>query len=205
MRVHADDTDAECRTAPRTYQQHVKNRKVSLLRSRTPMRADSPSIAAPPFPRNLPWVNVAPLRMDQQRGQRRAGRVLGLLPRQLAAHAAVPEGLARALRRGRTARSIGVHTGGVPARARRGQRAPRGRAARDRVAGRDRHRARGLGHLRQRGLAGALPVGRRAERCSRCTTARAPTRETEREIQELLGVEREPVRAGAPRGRRRTR
>src|SRR4029079_1731772 len=31
------------------------------------MRADSPSISAPPFPRNLPWINVAMLRMDQQR------------------------------------------------------------------------------------------------------------------------------------------
>ncbi len=33
------------------------------------MRAGSPSISAPPFPRNLPWVNVATLRMDQQRGR----------------------------------------------------------------------------------------------------------------------------------------
>src|SRR3954452_12521738 len=33
------------------------------------MRADSPTISAPPFPRNLPWVNVAMLRMDQQREQ----------------------------------------------------------------------------------------------------------------------------------------
>src|SRR3954471_6689989 len=33
------------------------------------MRADSPSIAAPPFPRNLPWINAAMLRMDQQRGK----------------------------------------------------------------------------------------------------------------------------------------
>ena len=33
------------------------------------MRAESPSISAPPFPRNLPWVNVATLRMDQQRGK----------------------------------------------------------------------------------------------------------------------------------------
>jgi hypothetical protein len=33
------------------------------------MRADSPSIAAPAFPRKLPWVNVAMLRMDQQRGK----------------------------------------------------------------------------------------------------------------------------------------
>src|SRR5918995_1623844 len=32
------------------------------------MRADGPSIAAPPFPRNLPWINVASLRMDQQGG-----------------------------------------------------------------------------------------------------------------------------------------
>jgi hypothetical protein len=32
------------------------------------MRADGPSIAAPPFPRNLPWINVAMLRMDQQAG-----------------------------------------------------------------------------------------------------------------------------------------
>jgi hypothetical protein len=33
------------------------------------IRAESPSIVAPPFPRNLPWVNVATLRMDQQRGK----------------------------------------------------------------------------------------------------------------------------------------
>jgi hypothetical protein len=33
------------------------------------VRADTPSISAPAFPRNLPWVNVATLRMDQQRGR----------------------------------------------------------------------------------------------------------------------------------------
>jgi len=33
------------------------------------MRAGGPSISAPPFPRNLPWLNVATLRMDQQRGK----------------------------------------------------------------------------------------------------------------------------------------
>jgi hypothetical protein len=33
------------------------------------MRADTPSISAPPFPRNLPWINAAMLRMDQQRGK----------------------------------------------------------------------------------------------------------------------------------------
>jgi hypothetical protein len=32
------------------------------------MRPPVDTIAAPPFPRDLPWVNVAPLRMDQQRG-----------------------------------------------------------------------------------------------------------------------------------------
>ncbi len=33
------------------------------------MRAPIDTIAAPPFPRGLTWVNVAPLRMDQQRGR----------------------------------------------------------------------------------------------------------------------------------------
>src|ERR671932_2288244 len=33
------------------------------------MRAETPSIAAPPFARGLPWVNVAGLRMDQQLGR----------------------------------------------------------------------------------------------------------------------------------------
>ena len=33
------------------------------------MRAPPEAIPAPPFPRDLTWVNVAPLRMDQQRGR----------------------------------------------------------------------------------------------------------------------------------------
>lgn len=33
------------------------------------MRASDASIAAPAFPRKLPWVNVATLRMDQQKGK----------------------------------------------------------------------------------------------------------------------------------------
>jgi hypothetical protein len=33
------------------------------------VRADAPTIPAPAFPRSLPWVNVAGLRMDQQRGR----------------------------------------------------------------------------------------------------------------------------------------
>jgi thiol-disulfide isomerase/thioredoxin len=34
-----------------------------------PVRAPADTIPAPPFPRGLPWINVAPLRMDQQRGR----------------------------------------------------------------------------------------------------------------------------------------
>ena len=33
------------------------------------MRAPTDQIPAPPFPRELPWINVAPLRMDKQRGR----------------------------------------------------------------------------------------------------------------------------------------
>ena len=33
------------------------------------MRPPVDTIAAPPFPRDLPWVNAAPLRMDKQRGR----------------------------------------------------------------------------------------------------------------------------------------
>jgi hypothetical protein len=33
------------------------------------MRAPTHEIPAPPFPRELPWINVAPLRMDKQRGR----------------------------------------------------------------------------------------------------------------------------------------
>jgi thiol-disulfide isomerase/thioredoxin len=41
--------------------------EVALLASAR-VRAPPEAIPAPPFPRNLEWVNVAPLRMDQQRG-----------------------------------------------------------------------------------------------------------------------------------------
>ena len=33
------------------------------------LRAQPDTIPAPPFPRGIPWVNVAPLRMDKQRGR----------------------------------------------------------------------------------------------------------------------------------------
>ena len=42
--------------------------KVALLASGR-VRAPPEAIPAPPFPRDLEWVNVAPLRMDQQRGR----------------------------------------------------------------------------------------------------------------------------------------
>ena len=34
-----------------------------------PVRAQPDTIPAPPFPRELPWINVASLRMDKQRGR----------------------------------------------------------------------------------------------------------------------------------------
>ena len=33
------------------------------------MRVPTQEIPAPPFPREAPWINVAPLRMDKQRGR----------------------------------------------------------------------------------------------------------------------------------------
>ena len=36
---------------------------------RAPVRAPPATIPAPPFPRGLTWVNVAPLRMDKQKGR----------------------------------------------------------------------------------------------------------------------------------------
>ena len=35
----------------------------------SPVRAQPHTIPAPPFPRGLPWINVAPLRMDKQLGR----------------------------------------------------------------------------------------------------------------------------------------
>jgi thiol-disulfide isomerase/thioredoxin len=40
-----------------------------MLPSRHPVRSPTDQIPAPQFPRGLPWVNVAPLRMDKQRGR----------------------------------------------------------------------------------------------------------------------------------------
>ena len=56
-------------------------------------------------------------------------------------------------------RVIGVHTGGFPPSRDDDAGPRRGRAARDRVSGRDRHRPRDLGPLRQRGLARRATCG----------------------------------------------
>ena len=163
------------------------------------MRADGPSIAAPPFPRNLPWINVAMLRMDQQAGfpvlvefwDFCRVNSLRTLPYLKAWHERYAEaGL----------RIVGIHTGGFTPGAGRRQRSPSRRAARDPLGGRDRHRARGLGPLRQRGLAGALPVGARplavlaALRRGRLRRDRARDPGAAGRVARAAG-------AGAPRGR----
>ena len=77
------------------------------------MRAPEHAIPAPPFPRGLPWVGVAPLRMDKQRGRPVLVEFwdfcrvnsLRTLPYLAAWHERYAEsGL----------RVIGVHTGGFP-------------------------------------------------------------------------------------------
>ena len=127
-----------------------------------------------------------------------AGRVLGLLPRQLAADAALPLGLARALRRRRPARDRHPHRR-LPARARSRRRRRGRRAARHRVPGRHRRAAGAVGLLRQRGLARALPLGRAAGRSTRCTTARAPTRRPSARSRRCSGSSASSCRPCAPR------
>ena len=77
------------------------------------MRAPPSAIPAPPFPRELEWVNVAPLRMDQQRGRPVLVEFwdfcrvnsLRTLPYLMAWHERyAADGL----------RVIGIHTGGFP-------------------------------------------------------------------------------------------
>ena len=91
------------------------------------VRVPTDTIAAPMFPASLKWLNVATLRMDKQKRPPGAPGVLGLLPPRVAAHAALPPGLARALRRGRAARDLGPRAG-LPARQGPGGRR-RGRAS----------------------------------------------------------------------------
>jgi thiol-disulfide isomerase/thioredoxin len=79
-----------------------------------PVRAQPETIPAPPFPRELPWINVAPLRMDKQRGRPVLVEFwdfcrvnsLRTMPYLKAWHERYPD-----------LRVIGIHTGGfVPAR-----------------------------------------------------------------------------------------
>ena len=80
----------------------------------SPVRAQPDMIHAPPFPRGLPWINVASLRMDKQRGRPVLVEFwdfcrinsLRTLPYLKAWHERYPE-----------LRVIGIHAGGfVPAR-----------------------------------------------------------------------------------------
>ena len=118
-------------------------------------------IAAPPFPAHAEWINVAMLRMDQQRGRPVLiefwdfcrPNSLRTLPYVKAWHERYEAaGL----------RVIGVHTAGFDAlpRPRRGAAGPCARLG-IRVRGGDRRRAGDLAALRQPRLACALPVQRR--------------------------------------------
>src|SRR5918998_497176 len=78
-----------------------------------PVRSPTDRIPAPPFPRELEWINFAPLRMDKQRGRPVLVEFwdfcrvnsLRTLPYLKAWHDRyAPEGL----------RVIGVHTGAFP-------------------------------------------------------------------------------------------
>ena len=71
-------------------------------------------IAAPPFPRDLPWVNVAPLRMDQQIGRPVLVEFWDFCrPNSLRTLPYVREWHERYA--GDGLRVIGVHTSGLPA------------------------------------------------------------------------------------------
>jgi thiol-disulfide isomerase/thioredoxin len=155
------------------------------------MRAPEHAIPAPPFPRQLTWVNSAPLRMDKQRGRPVLVEFwdfcrvnsLRTLPYLAAWHERYADaGL----------RVIGIHTGGfLPARVTENAVAAVGRldipypvVIDERLElwdfyGNEGWPARYLWD--QRGALHSLHYGEGAYA------------ETEREIQALLGVEREPV------------
>ena len=154
-----------------------------------PVRARADTIPAPPFPRDLPWINVAPLRMDKQRGRPVLVEFwdfcrvnsLRTLPYLKAWHERY-DGL----------RVIGIHTGGFP---------PSQDEANVRRA------------VERLGIAYPVVVDLRLELWDLYGNEGWPARylwdtrgalfslhygegayeETEREIQELLGVEQEPL------------
>ena len=164
------------------------------------MRAPEHAIPAPPFPGQLPWVNVAPLRMDKQRGRPVLVEFwdfcrvnsLRTLPYLKAWHERyADDGL----------RVIGIHTGGfLPAR----------------------DTANVVAAVERLGIEYPVVIDERLELWDFYGNEGWPARylwdqqgalyslhygegayqETEREIQALLGVERAARRARAPRGRR---
>jgi hypothetical protein len=156
-----------------------------------PVRARADTIPAPPFPRDLPWINVAPLRMDKQRGRPVLVEFwdfcrvnsLRTLPYVKAWHERyAADGL----------RIVGIHTGGFPpsqdeanvrrAVARLGVEHPVVVDLRLElwdIYGNEGWPARYLWDAR--GALFSLHYGEGAYQ------------ETEREIQELLGIERDPL------------
>ena len=164
--------------------------KFRLLAS-SAVRAPPSAIPAPPFPRELDWINVAPLRMDQQRGRPVLVEFwdfcrvnsLRTLPYLMAWHERyAADGL----------RVIGIHTGGFP-------------PARDTSAAR--------AAVERLGIEYPVVIDERLELWDFYGNEGWPARylwdrsgalysmhygegayaETEREIQALLGVERELV------------
>ena len=129
-------------------------------------------IAAPPFPRDLPWVNVAPLRMDQQIGRPVLVEFWDFCrPNSMRTLPYVREWHRRY--EGDGLRVIGVHTSGFPPSA--SEDAVRAAVARLEInwpVAIDVDY--GCGVVRQRGLARPLPVTSGGP-CSTTTTARAPT------------------------------
>jgi AhpC/TSA family protein len=161
-----------------------------------PVRAQPDTIPAPPFPRHLPWINVAPLRMDKQRGRPvliefwdfcRVNSVR-TLPYLIAWHERYAE---------RGLRVIGIHAGGFAM----SREEANVRRAVERLGvpypvvideqlelwdmyGNEGWPARYLWDTR--GALFSMHYGEGAYQ------------ETEREIQELLGVDEEPIRALRP-------
>ena len=169
--------------------------------------ADRHHFPAPAFPKEgVSWVNVATAAHGPAARSARARGVLGLLPRELAAHAAVPQGVARALRRGRAARRLGALPRLRRRRATWRPCAPRSSAwasstpcSSTTTSGCGPHTTTRAG---RRGTCGARP-SERGHYLDEYHVGEGGYAETERAIQELLGVERDVLAAAAPRGRPR--
>ena len=149
-------------------------------------------VLAPPFPRQAEWVNVATLRMDQQRGRPVLVEFwdfcrvnsLRTLPYLKAWHERyADDGL----------RVVGVHCAGLRALARRGRGARGGRAAGDRVPGADRQPSSRCWDVYGNQGWPARYLWDGAQRLVDFHFGEGGYEETERAIQELLGVEREPL------------